>query len=562
MRSIERAAGYIVFLLSAIYYILNRYSGPAFIDSGELALASYTLGIPHPTGYPLYIILTRPATLFFDRPIEAVTVFSAVIGALAVFIFYHLFILISRDLLSDCRNRVVCGVLAAMIFAIAPIVAAQGTTNEVYGLSLLINLIIVYLVNWYLHSSHFNNNFRQLTLVFYMVGLTLTNHLQGIMFLPLLLLLLFWHFRREFSFGQIFILAGALIIPLILYGILAIRAAVSPPPLANWGDLTAWDNFYRHVTGWQYNIWMFSSNLPELWINCKDLVRKFIDQFPTIFWLLLPIGLFLTLKFHRRLFLCFVILAGVNLIIGINYSIPDNEGYFLLAIALLALIAFLGLIFIVKYLNHPWLLTAILGLLLIWQGYRVVGENYKGDYTLPEDFAVNMGRSAVYEAVVMSNIWDHHGQLYYLQQAEYFRPDLRLIDMELLRRSWYFKLIENSYPDLYRRIDSLVPPFLAELEYFEGSQIFDAAKLECYFQKIINILLTSGYPAYIDYGLNYTPERDHFFQIQGLMMRVETVRSDQPLPQPKLKWNGRKLGDYSDWRAKKHIHIIRYFGHI
>ncbi len=50
-----------------------------FIDSGELAWGSATLGIPHPTGYPLYTLLTRLFVLAFPNlsPVVAINLFSA-----------------------------------------------------------------------------------------------------------------------------------------------------------------------------------------------------------------------------------------------------------------------------------------------------------------------------------------------------------------------------------------------------------------------------------------------------------------------------------------------------
>ena len=67
-------------------------------------------------------------------------------------------------------------------------------------------------------------------------------------------------------------------------------------------------------------------------------------------------------------------------------------------------------------------------------------------------------------------------------------------------------------------------------------------------------------PACIDYGLSYSPEGDHYFRQQGLLMRVDTVSVSSPLPQPEMVWRGRPLNEYEDWRAGKHVDIIRYFG--
>jgi hypothetical protein len=53
-------------------------------DSAEYATAAYTLGVPHPPGYPLYTWLAHGFTLLFGPPALAVNAMSAVFGALAV----------------------------------------------------------------------------------------------------------------------------------------------------------------------------------------------------------------------------------------------------------------------------------------------------------------------------------------------------------------------------------------------------------------------------------------------------------------------------------------------
>jgi hypothetical protein len=560
MRAFSRIAGGLVAVLSAAYYLFNRYPGPAFIDSGELALCSETLGVPHPTGYPLYIALSRPATLFFERPITAVTILSALIAALAVLVFFHLIREIRDQLFPGRGKSNLIISIAALVFCLTPVVAAQGTTNEVYGLSLLLNLLVIYAAIKTLFSHDPETRRSYLILAWYLTGLSLCNHLVGIQLLPGILLLTGFHFRRRFEIQTLLLILPAFLVPLTMYMILPLRAMADPLPAANWGDLTSWGNFFRHISGWQYNIWMFTGDIAEIWKNLKNFLTFIYLQYPSILIICLPVGLYCLYLRSIKTLAIIALTVLTNIILGINYSIPDIEGYFLLTIALLYLVSMVGFVYLLSFTLKRWVLPIAMTVLLAWQAISVHAENWKGDYTLPEDFAVNMGRSTGYKAVVMSGIWDHHGQAYYLQQAEYFRPDLKFIDKELLRRSWYFKLIKNLYPELYMHIADLLPEFLYELRCFEKGDTFDASKLEDSFQMIINRLLTCCGPAYIDYGLSYSPEGDHFFRQQGLLMRVDTVSVSSPLPQPEMVWRGRPLVEYEDWRAGKHVDIIKYFG--
>jgi hypothetical protein len=47
----------VVFLASFTAYLLTAGPGIYVDDSGEFCVAALTLGVPHPSGYPLYTLL-------------------------------------------------------------------------------------------------------------------------------------------------------------------------------------------------------------------------------------------------------------------------------------------------------------------------------------------------------------------------------------------------------------------------------------------------------------------------------------------------------------------------
>src|SRR4051794_26172736 len=62
-------------------------------DSGELAAAVHVLGIPHPPGYPLYVLLGKLFSMLvpIGKPALRLNIFSAVCAsASAVFLFLTL----------------------------------------------------------------------------------------------------------------------------------------------------------------------------------------------------------------------------------------------------------------------------------------------------------------------------------------------------------------------------------------------------------------------------------------------------------------------------------------
>jgi hypothetical protein len=82
--------GLALFLVSFGVYAATLARTVGFIDSGELAWASATLGVPHPTGYPLYTLLTYlfVSALPFFEPIVAINLFSAATASAATVGFF------------------------------------------------------------------------------------------------------------------------------------------------------------------------------------------------------------------------------------------------------------------------------------------------------------------------------------------------------------------------------------------------------------------------------------------------------------------------------------------
>jgi hypothetical protein len=59
--------------------------------------------------------------------------------------------------------------------------------------------------------------------------------------------------------------------------------------------------------------------------------------------------------------------------------------------------------------------------------------------------------------------------MFYLREIAAERPDIKLIDINLLRRPWYFDYLRRSYPDLIDRSQAEVESFLEELKKWQSS---------------------------------------------------------------------------------------------
>ncbi len=190
----------VCFAVAFAVYFYTQAPTVTLEDSGELAVASDYLGVPHPPGYPLWTLLTWLFQLClhwvryngYPNPAWAVGLSSGFFGALACGVLALLVSRSGRDILdgrgaartslpSGIRRAVCCiaGISAGLLLAFSPVLWSQSTIVEVYSLNaLLLMLVIVFLYMWMaVPTDH-----RWLYAMAFSFGLGLTNH-QALMFM-------------------------------------------------------------------------------------------------------------------------------------------------------------------------------------------------------------------------------------------------------------------------------------------------------------------------------------------------------------------------------------------
>jgi hypothetical protein len=57
--------------------------------------------------------------------------------------------------------------------------------------------------------------------------------------------------------------------------------------------------------------------------------------------------------------------------------------------------------------------------------------------------------------------------MFYAQEIEHLRPDVKVVDINLLRRSWYFDYLKHAYPGLIERSREKIDTFVGNLKEWE-----------------------------------------------------------------------------------------------
>ena len=180
-------AAAIVSLAVFVLYVLTLAPTTAMWDTSEYITAAYTLGLPHPPGNPLFVLIGR---VFAILPIAKtvalrINLLAAICSAVSAGMW---FLITERVLVSwfaERWQRVAGGSLAALIGATAFTVWNQSVVNEkVYTVSLLGIAIVSWLMVRWCDAPDGRKADRILVLVAYLCGLGYANHMAGMLVAP------------------------------------------------------------------------------------------------------------------------------------------------------------------------------------------------------------------------------------------------------------------------------------------------------------------------------------------------------------------------------------------
>lgn len=405
-------------------------------DSGDLVAAAFTLGVPHPPGYPLYTsIAAWFARIPGMEPAQGVAIFSALAAAVAVFVLARA----GAELLGNFRPslaRTFIPSIAALAFAFSPMLWSQATIAEVYALNLLLVAII-------LLSCLTNNPFRIYTAAF-ALGLGLAHHLSIVLLVPGALVALQprWRDLRALPF---------LLAPLFLYAYLPLAALANPP--VNWGNPTTADRFLWLVSAAQYRSYFFGVDAAQVLGRVAFAARSLLDQFTIVGLALLLWGLIqLAIKRAR---IAFAMGLMVLPIVGYSvlYASRDSFIYLLPAFAIALLWMLYGAADVIGWLGDDRLLQIVaVAAFALLPAYNLT-TNYDAmdvsrDRTAFEYARTNFEPLAV-DGVIFADGDNALFALWYYRHAVAYRGARSVVVSQgLLQYEWYYDELRRTMSEV------------------------------------------------------------------------------------------------------------------
>lgn len=543
-------------LLALLVYVLTLAPSVGFIDAGELAAVAVTLGIAHPTGYPLFTLLGRVFAML-PLPVEEIVrlnILSALLCAAGVFFLVLSAVRVIRGSgLAGTGGRAevaqawtlsAAAAGGGLLLAFSQTYWATAVIVEVYALHVaLVSLLIWIFLRAALPLREESPGpvLRWWLLFAFVLGLAFGNHMTTILLAPGLLYLYFaTQGGTRASFRRLGLMAAPFAAGLSVYLYLPVRAAEGA--VLNWGNPVTLERFLWHFTGKQYRVWIFSSSEAAM-RQLGDFVRALPEEGGYVAIVLAVAGAVALLRAHRKLGITTVLFFVGCVLYAINYDIHDIASYFLLAHLTVALWAAAGAAFLLgRFVPRlrpagaaALVLLGVLPALLLH--HRTSGE--QGNH-LVEDYTMNMFASVRERALIVSYQWDFWvSASYYYQLVRGVRPDVVVVDKELLRRSWYFRELEHRAPWLLAENRREVDAFLVELEKFERGTPYDPRVIEARYVGMIRAMIVRSMahrPVYVTaeieaeftQGVRRIPE--------GLAFRVVADTGFVPTVFPELRF--------------------------
>jgi tetratricopeptide (TPR) repeat protein len=215
-----------VFLVAFVSYLKTMAPTASFWDCGEFIACSYILGIAHPPGTPLFILIGRLFSIIplYGEIAARVNFISVLSSALAVWLCYILLVKLVSYWQKDEPTvwmkvgKYVGAVTGSLFLAFSDTFWANAVEAEVYGTSMFLMLLLLYLGLVWMDKRRTPKGTKLLILISYLGFLGLGIHMTIFIIMPAIFLLVIL-VDRERLFDWRFWITG-MVLMLVMHSVI------------------------------------------------------------------------------------------------------------------------------------------------------------------------------------------------------------------------------------------------------------------------------------------------------------------------------------------------------
>lgn len=495
--------------------MLTLAPGVTLWDSGEFLAAMESLGIPHPPGTPLYILIGKVWSLGLGPVFgfaRSINLLSAVATAAGCGIL--------ASLMSRWTGQELASVGAGVAAGLMSTVWRSATETEVYALGLLFGCAML----WAADRAGENSDARWATLVGYLAGLSWSLHLTPLLVLPSAILLVFTtrdgYFavpvgrrradgrREEHSASKL--LRSALVVALIGAScvlFMLVRAQHDPP--INQGNPSTWSALLDVILRRQYDVASLWPRQAPLYLQLANIFEYADWQFalgiapdPPPNWWRTPVTILYALvgvygffahrsadrRSWRALTLLFLV-GSIGVVLYLNlkagpsfgagwlppgaaHEARERDYFFFFAFVCWGMWAGYGAIDLSRKLVAPLgTLALVMPFVPAILNWSAVDRRTDAVEARARVDATELLSRVPPEGVLLALGDNDSYPLWYLQRVERLRSDVTIVTVPLLAAKWYreelarrYKLLDQTTVDRWVGPDSTIK-VLTRLSY-------------------------------------------------------------------------------------------------
>jgi tetratricopeptide (TPR) repeat protein len=591
-----------VFVVALLLYTFTLAPTVTLVDSGELILAASGPGVAHPPGFPLWVMLAYLASLLpFGNVAVRINFSSALFAALAcatlTLVIAELVITASFSVTSKPTSRAAPqsrkreDLAGERFFMFAPMIAAgllmafsrtlwsYATVTEVYALNALLILVVFFLmIGWRRRivetqttkGEQVTTHDRWLYAAAFIFGLGMgIHHVTVGLTLPAVAAVVYRTQGRKFFTSRRLLYAALISIGALIAVYAYLPLAASRSPLMNWGNPRSLQQIWWHITGRQYRVFfVFSPAImgAQFFEFCRMLSREFGFPWLPVTPVLGLIGFASAYKRDRTAFWFLLLIVIADLAYSLSYEIAeDKDAYYLPAFIAIAMAAGFGVVWLIEFARDrraaigSWYVVGVIAIVLTLTTAFAANWpfNNRRHYFIAQDYVENLFSTIAPDGLLLTQDWQVVSPMFYAQEIEQRRRDVKVIDINLLRRSWYFDYLTHAHPSLIDRSREKIDQYVEMLKQWESdpaafarsqelTQRISVAFLEM-IQSIVRREISVA-PVYIandvlaadqtnGYATHWIPKTYQLVP-QGLVFNLATDQAFHDPPEPELRTRG------------------------
>ncbi len=493
----------LVFLILFIVYVRTSAPTITLMDGAEYAVGGWFLGIPHPPGYPIHMVLFKAAQIIpFGNIASRINIFCGLVSSFTgIFLFL---------LLIEMGIRKFSGTAVALLAGFSSLVWEQSATAEVYALYSLVFVVLLYLM----FHPRFSGRIHYALAVSFLSGVGIAVHQMLILLLPVFLLSFILSFGKRLNLRKLMLFGLFFLLGLSPVIYMPLRA--SQNPVLNRGSPCTWAkmkefSFVRagtQVSNLQKEVVRNSA------VQFLDYLKTTIEQFTIIIFILAAAGTVILLrqdgiKLMILLLLWFFQTAGISLLF---YSSGESllymvKPFYLPSHIITAILAAMGADGIFRSRGfHTFLerrrsipaavLTTAFCLCVIFQAVRFWYPQDRHEEFTAYDWSRNVLNSILGDPYIVTAV-DEFFPLAYLQKVERYNErgyPVHLIGIAANPENWY-KIMSDAEDVLYFPIGYDTPDKMTgyEKRVRQGiDNILDKGNKRVYLAHYSRIILPEG----------------------------------------------------------------------